>query len=186
MLFAISGGCVTTSEPPKKTVELVKPAESKSVPPPSKVTLPPQPPQPFDVGPPPFVGPPPGSEEVQTDNNTLLSEAQTLADQGQYLAAIRRLDKVTFPTAERDKADQKTKDYSAAAVQELRRKAAQAFQTARPAIDKATRLRYLEEAKRYLDEAIKNYPDAPQLPTVRENLSLILQEIERTESMPSR
>ncbi len=179
----ISAASCVTDKPTEPKVEIiVSPKVITSPPPPPPPGMEQKPSDP--LGPPPFIGPPHGDTGLPLDNATLLAEAEVLADQGDYLAAIRKLDRVSFPSPERSKADLKTKDYSSAAVQELRRKASQAFQTARPAADKPTRLRYLNEAKGYLEDAIKNYPDAPQLGTVRDNLSMIISEIEKTEARP--
>ena len=68
------------------------------------------------------------------------------------------------------------------AVQELRKKAALAFQSAMPVNDPRIRADYLKQAKGFLEEAIKSYPDATQLPTVRDNLSVISRDLERIES----
>jgi hypothetical protein len=79
-------------------------------------------------------------------------------------------------------AKDKIREFSNLAVQDLRRKAAQAFQSAMPITDVKARAGYLKQAKTYLEDAIKNYPEATQLPTVRDNLRVISRDLEKLEA----
>jgi lipid II:glycine glycyltransferase (peptidoglycan interpeptide bridge formation enzyme) len=79
----------------------------------------------------------------------------------------------------RSTAQEKVKEFSNRGVQDLRRKAADAFQNARPVSDPKARASYLQQAKGYLEEALKDYPDATLLPTVRDNLRMITRDLEQ-------
>ncbi|MCX6130965.1 MAG: hypothetical protein NTX25_18145, partial [Proteobacteria bacterium] len=76
-----------------------------------------------------------------------------------------------------DQAKEKIKVYSNRAVQDLRQKAAQAFQNAMPVADDRAKLAYLKQAKDLLELALKEYPTADQLDTVRENLAVITRDL---------
>ena len=64
------------------------------------------------------------------------------------------------------------------AVQDLRQKAARAFQSSLPVVDIKTKAAYLVEAKNYLEEALKEFPAADHLATVRENLAVITRDLQ--------
>lgn len=113
--------------------------------------------------------------------DAVLGEAQALADRGNYQAAIKKATSVPEGSPMRPMAQEKVKEFSNLAVQELRKKAASAFQSAMPVTDAKTRAGYLKQAKGFLEEAIKNYPDATQLPTVRDNLRVISRDLEKLE-----
>lgn len=114
--------------------------------------------------------------------DSLLVDAQKLADKGNYQAALKRIVLIPQSSPLFSVAQEKTKEFSNRAVQDLRRKAARAFRSAMPGADLETRAQYLREAKAFLERAIKDYPSAPQLPTVRENLRVISQDLERLEN----
>src|SRR5690606_23232175 len=124
---------------------------------------------------------PPNPADLRS-GDTLLADAQKLADQGNYKAALERIQYIPESSPLYSVAQEKTRDFSNRAVQDLRRKAAQAFRSALPSADLETRAQYLREAKAFLEQAIQNYPQAPQLPTVRENLRVISQDLERLEN----
>lgn len=115
-------------------------------------------------------------------NDAVLTEAQALADRGNFQAAIRKASTITPGSPMRPMADEKIKEFSKTAVQELRSKAANAFQSAAPVTDAKTKVGYLKQAKTYLEDAIKNFPDAPQLPTVRDNLRAISRDLEKLQT----
>lgn len=110
-----------------------------------------------------------------------LSEAQTLADKGDYRGAVKKAGEVPDGHPLKTKSQEKVRDYSNQAVQDLRRKAALAFQSALPVSDTKTKSGYLKQAKAYLEDAIKNFPDASQLPTVQDNLRVISSDLEKLE-----
>jgi hypothetical protein len=113
--------------------------------------------------------------------DSLLMEAQSLAAGKKFKDAITKASQVNNRSPLYDTAQEKIITFSTEAVQELRRKAAQAFQNAIPVADIKARTAYLEQAKSHLEDALKNYPQAPadQLSTVRENLAVIARDLER-------
>jgi hypothetical protein len=114
--------------------------------------------------------------------DSVLSEAQVLADKGDFRAAVKKASEVPEGHPLKGKSQEKVRDYSNQAVQDLRRKAALAFQSALPVSDSKTKSGYLKQAKAYLEDAIKNYPDATQLPTVQDNLRVISADLEKLET----
>lgn len=118
-------------------------------------------------------GPPPAPGEHP------LAEAQALADRGDYASAVKKAQAVPEGSPQATQAKDKIKEFSNLAVQDLRKKAASAFQTAMPVTDPKTKAEYLKQAKSFLEEALKDYPEATQLPTVRENLRIITQDLDK-------
>ncbi len=114
--------------------------------------------------------------------DTLLHEAQELADRGDYRNAIAKAHEIPDAHPLKPRSQEKVKEFSNQAVQDLRRKAALAFQSALPVSDSKTKSGYLKQAKSYLEEALKNYPEASQLPTVQDNLRVISQDLEKIET----
>lgn len=124
-----------------------------------------------------------GAFAVEAKNfDTLLSEAQSLADRGDYQGAVKKASEIPEGHILKGKSQEKVKEYSNQAVQDLRRKAALAFQSALPVADMKTKSSYLKQAKSYLEDALKNYPDATQLPTVQDNLRVITADLEKLET----
>lgn len=111
--------------------------------------------------------------------DSALAEAEALADRGDYKAAIKKAKTLPASSPMRSTAQEKVKEFSNRGVQDLRRKAADAFQNARPVSDPKARAAYLQQAKGYLEEALKDYPDATLLPTVRDNLRMITRDLEQ-------
>jgi len=109
--------------------------------------------------------------------DTLIVEAQKLVDQGKYEEAIKRVEMIDDSSPMYNVAVEKIKDFSDRAVQKLRRKAAQAYQSAMPVADKKIRLGYLTQARDYLEQAIEGFPAATQLPRVRDNLRVISRDL---------
>lgn len=108
----------------------------------------------------------------------LLKDAQALLDQGEHLKAVERLRSMSQESVFYATSLEKIKEISNVAVQDLRRKAARAFQSAKPIADRRTRAAYLSEAKEFLQQAIDLYPTADQIQTVRENLEVIDKSLE--------
>jgi len=127
------------------------------------------------------VAPPPGGEAagVLAPGENPLADAQTLADRGDYANAVKKAQAIPAASPQAAQAKEKIKEFSNLAVQDLRKKAASAFQTAMPVNDPKTKADYLRQAKGYLEEALSSYPEAAQLPTVRENLRIITQDLEK-------
>lgn len=122
---------------------------------------------------------PPNPADI-AGGDAVLTEAQALADRGDFQGAIRKA--ASLPDGPlRNVATERVRDYSNRAVQDLRRKAALAFQSAMPLTEARKRAEYLRQAKGYLEEAIKNYPEATQLPTVKDNLRVISRDLDNLE-----
>jgi hypothetical protein len=115
-------------------------------------------------------------------DDSTIAEAQKLADAGKMQEAIKMASSVGKDHPSYPLAQERIKDYSNKAVQVLRKKAAAAFQSAIPITDVKTRAQYLRQAKTYLEDAIKNYPQATQLPTVRDNLRVISRDLDQLET----
>ena len=129
-------------------------------------------------------------QEINTDlfrrgDNTLL-EAESLATQGEYQSAIKKIATIGKDSPLLQIAQEKLIEISNKAVHDLRKRAALAFQKAGPITDRNTRAAYLNEAKIYLEQALTLYPQAENLHTVRSNLVIIARDLEkmRAETMP--
>lgn len=109
--------------------------------------------------------------------DSLLIKAKRLAERGNYKSAIGQAHKIPQKDPFFPEAQEKIKQFSNLAVQSLRQKAAQAFQSSLPAHDIKTKTAYLEEAKKYLEEALTDYPAADHLKTVQENLAVITRDL---------
>lgn len=122
----------------------------------------------------------PGTADLR-DGDTIVMEAQAAADQGKFQDAIRQLRRIPSASPMFNVGQEKIREFSDIAVRNLRRKAAQAFQSAMPISDTDVRLKYLQEAKEFLEEALRDFPSATQLPTVRDNLRVISRDLENLE-----
>lgn len=111
-----------------------------------------------------------------------LVEAQALADRGLYQEAILKVQQIPQGNPLYLEAQDKIKTFSNNAVQDLRKKAAQAFQSSLPVNEAKAKANYLQQAKAYLEEALKKYPQADQLAIVRENLAVISSDLKNLES----
>ena len=122
-------------------------------------------------------------QEINTDlfrrgDNTLL-EAESLATQGEYQSAIKKIATIGKNSPLLQIAQEKLIEISNKAVHDLRKRAALAFQKAGPITDRNTRAAYLNEAKTYLEQALTLYPQAENLHTVRSNLVIIARDLEK-------
>jgi tetratricopeptide (TPR) repeat protein len=106
-------------------------------------------------------------------DDSILQLAQTLADRGQFSKAVAKLDELKENSPLYAEAQEKIRETSNRAVQRLRRLAAKAFQSAIPVSDLKAKSTYLNDARKYLETALNNFPNADQLSTVRENLAVI-------------
>ena len=129
-------------------------------------------------------------QEINTDlfrrgDNTLL-EAESLATQGEYQSAIKKIATLDTDSPLLQIAQEKLIEISNKAVHDLRKRAALAFQKAGPITDRNTRAAYLNEAKTYLERALTLYPQSENLHTVRSNLVIIARDLEklRVETTP--
>jgi tetratricopeptide (TPR) repeat protein len=110
-------------------------------------------------------------------SDAILMQSQRLADKGEFKQAINFAARIDNRDPFFDQAKEKIKIYSNRAVQDLRQKAAQAFQNAMPVADSRAKAAYLKQAKDLLEQALKDYPVADQLDTVRENLAVITRDL---------
>ena len=109
----------------------------------------------------------------------LLMEAENLAEKGHYLKAIEKIRAIPPESPMWESSQKKIKRYSDQAVSQLRQKAAQAFQNASPRSHKTARAIHLLAAKKYLEQAAKNFPEASQIAKVKENLTTIAKDLEK-------
>ncbi|MFW7379354.1 MAG: tetratricopeptide repeat protein [Oligoflexus sp.] len=110
--------------------------------------------------------------------DALLRQAQRFAERGDFKQAIQYANRIAKKDPLYPAASEKIKTFSNQAVQDLRQKAAQAFQSALPVNDRETRVAYLEQARQYLVQALEEFPEADHLGTVRENLAVISQDLD--------
>jgi hypothetical protein len=110
-------------------------------------------------------------------SDAILMQSQRLADKGDFKQAIDFAARIDNRDPFFDQAKEKIKVYSNRAVQDLRQKAAQAFQNAMPVADNRAKAAYLKQAKDLLEQALKDYPVADQLDTVRDNLAVITRDL---------
>ena len=120
----------------------------------------------------------PFGEEVFSGDEARIREAQGLTEQGQFREAVDVLRAIPGDSLYLAEAQSKIREISNLAVQNLRRKAARAFQSARPISDHNTRAAYLRDAKKFLEEALEIFPESDQLHTVRQNLNVINKSLE--------
>lgn len=106
-------------------------------------------------------------------SDTLLIAAQKLADKRDYKAALDHVSRIKKEDPFYAQAQEKTKQYSNRAVKDLRAKAAEAFSNAAPMNDSNAKANYLRQAKTYLEQALKDYPTADGLDSVKENLEAV-------------
>ena len=133
-----------------------------------------------------------GSSEVHTaatdlkHSDSILMQAQKLADKGEFRLAIDQAGRIENRDPFFDQAKEKIKVFSNRAVQDLRQKAALAFQNAMPVADSKAKSAYLQQAKDLLELALKEFPSADQLDTVRENLAVITRDLSGVEQDSAR
>ncbi|MEZ4743939.1 MAG: hypothetical protein R3B45_16080 [Bdellovibrionota bacterium] len=119
-----------------------------------------------------------GASSFRNDES-ILEEAQNFVDQKLYRRAVELLERLKEDSPQYAAAQEKIREASNRAVQDLRRLAAKAFQNAIPVSDPAAKAQYLQTAKKHLEDALQQFPNADQLATVRENLSVINRDLLR-------
>lgn len=117
--------------------------------------------------------------------DALLMKAVNLAEKGRFKQAILYAVKIKPQDPFYTTAREKVRVFSNRAVQVLRQKAAQAFQSAIPEENVEAKTAYLEQAKEYLNEALTDYPDADNLRTVQDNLAVITRDLESLSQIQS-
>ena len=110
--------------------------------------------------------------------DSILMQAKKFASKGSFKQAILKARIVKNNDPYYPEAIDKIKFFSNLAVQDLRQKAARAFQSSLPVVDIKTKAAYLVEAKNYLEEALTDFPAADHLTTVKENLAVITKDLE--------
>lgn len=113
-------------------------------------------------------------EDAKPKSEKILEEVEKLLAVNKYHEAIRSLKEIEQEDDSYSLAQKKIAIVSKRAVAELRRKAAFAYQNANH-IDTDFRAReaYFIQAKEFLEDALKLYPDAEQADRVRMNLKVI-------------
>lgn len=111
-----------------------------------------------------------------------VTRARELSLLGNFKGSVEMLSRIPANSPEYPEAQSQLKITSNTAVQELRRKAAAAYQNSLPVSDIETRKSYLNEAKKHLEVALRDFPAADLKSTVKDNLERIqtqLNELER-------
>lgn len=143
---------------------------------------------PSESSPAPSIAPEGTAEGAVSDlhsSDMTINEAAKFADEGSFDKAIKTLKKIQPDSPLAKLAKERALEYSNMAVRDLRRRAAQAFSAAVQATDAGTKGTYLEKAKSLLEEALNRYPEADQLGTVRDNLTVINRDIDRLKLPPN-
>ncbi len=121
-------------------------------------------------------------ELTDTDAQNILDEAATLANKGDFKQAIKMLAKSPPQSPAYQAARERITQYSDQGVQQLRGRSASEFQNFQQvATDPAAKLLYLKKSRTFLQDALKDYPDASMLGTVRSNLDFVEREISKVE-----
>jgi hypothetical protein len=110
--------------------------------------------------------------------DSILTESQLLADQKLYQAAIKRINEIQSTNPLYGEAQSRLRLLSNNAVQELRQRAALAYQKSVSVGDSVAKETYLQEARKHLQEALNQFPNADQLSVVKQNLDTIDREID--------
>ncbi len=111
-----------------------------------------------------------------------VNKARELSLVGNFKESAAMLARVPANSPEFPEAQSQLKTTSNTAAQELRRKAAAAYQNSLLVSDVETRKSYLTEAKKYLETALADFPAADLKSTVKDNLekiSLQLNELQK-------
>ncbi len=111
--------------------------------------------------------------------DAILAQAEKFAEDGAYKKAIDALAQIPATDPIFDSAHEKARRYENLAVQELRQKAAQAYQNSMPSGDLRTKASYLESARKILESAISDYPEAEQISVVKQNLAVIADDLKK-------
>ncbi len=137
-------------------------------------------PLPADNGEPAMTAPQTFSPADLRNGDNILLEAQRLASNKMFPQAIAKAQQIQADSPMHAMAQDRIRSFSNQAVQDLRQKAAVAFQSAQqPVSDPKTRAAYLQQARNFLEQAIKDFPTADQIGTVRENLAVITRDLEQ-------
>ncbi len=125
--------------------------------------------------------PTPDSKATPTDlkrSDAILLQAQKFADKGDFKQAIELTARIDNQDPFHEQAREKIRVFSNRAVQDLRQRAALAFQNALPMSDSRAKQAYLLQAQGYLENALRDFPAADQLDTVKDNLAVIKRDLD--------
>jgi hypothetical protein len=111
----------------------------------------------------------------------LLAKAQELAAKDQIEQAITTAKMVPESSETYSVAKQNIKTWSDRATQDLRKQAANQYRASSGTPDSNGKKVYLSKARTLLEEALTKYPDSSNLETIKENLEIINQELNRLE-----
>jgi hypothetical protein len=111
----------------------------------------------------------------------LLAKAQELAAKDQIEQAITTAKMVPENSETYSVAKQNIKTWSDRATQDLRKQAANQYRASSGTPDSNGKKVYLSKARTLLEEALTKYPDSSNLETIKENLEIINQELNRLE-----
>ncbi len=108
----------------------------------------------------------------------LLEHAKDLVAQSKFKEAVELLRKVEAQSVYYSTAQERLHESCNLAVQTLRQNAAKAFQNSLPVAEPKARQAYLKEAESFLQQALELYPEADQIATVQQNLTVIRKNLE--------
>jgi hypothetical protein len=111
----------------------------------------------------------------------LLAKAQELAAKDQIEQAITTAKMVPESSETYSVAKLNIKTWSDRATQDLRKQAANQYRASSGTPDSNGKKVYLSKARTLLEEALTKYPDSSNLETIKENLEIINQELNRLE-----
>jgi len=120
-------------------------------------------------------------EAMTSDSAMLLAKAQELAAKDQIEQAITTARLVPVNSETYSVAKQNIKNWSDRATQDLRKQAANQYRASSSTPDSIGKKVYLSKARTLLEEALSKYPESSNLETIKENLEIINQELNRLE-----
>lgn len=121
-----------------------------------------------------FPLPPAVIEDKRSETEKILEEVEDLLSMNKYHEAVTLLQKVPEEDSSYEFAQQKILLTTRKAIEELRKKAALAYQNANQIdTDFQARESYLLQARKFLQTALERYPDAEQISRVKMNLKVI-------------
>jgi hypothetical protein len=107
-------------------------------------------------------------------------EAQSFADKDDFQKAVQSTKSIPKDSAEYQSIKEQIVQWSNRGVIELRRKAANDFRTGQNNTNLSTKSSMFSKSRSNLLKALDEFPDATNLDTVRDNLRLVDQELEKT------
>lgn len=115
--------------------------------------------------------------ESIAEGNAALGRAQEAAQAENYAKAVEEAAKVPPSSPNYTIAQDNVRLWSNRAVTDLRKKAAFEYRSSTSIADPNAKKAFLKKAQGYLEDAIKNFPNASNLDTVQENLKMITSEL---------